>query len=328
MKSTERQRCPSDDRVYVKCSKLGESWPQIGWLCETEANEGQRYLERLQPPTQQHGQYFYRVVHPAGMNLLSGPDESSPPLPDTIPIGSVIEASDKFTPMGASTTFVYCHSPQGYFAERHLDGAATAVSNSDNEIQCEATPCPDAVEKSSVEVREVYSVIAPEGTHERSSPLLTAMEGELLTRGTAFTSTCRHEVTYEGIGSVIFVKKDDNKWVRVEAAGEMLLNLVTDSVELGPYTYVVRHEHGVVVKSAPGFKSLPKQPHRILYMGKVFQVDEKRTRAKDIATSDSPAVFLKLANDEGWVCEMRQKTRICEEVKSSPPATNTQPVEN
>ncbi len=325
LKSTERQRCPSDGCVYVKCSELGEARPQTGWLCEIEATtEGhQRCLEHLNPPTQQHGQYFYCVVHPAGMKLLSRPDENASYLPHVIPMGSVIEASNKFTPMGASTTFVYCHAPQGYFVERHLDGAATVISSSDNEIQCEAIPCPDAVEKSYVEVREVYSVIAPEGIYERSSPFLTAIKGGLLTKGTAFTSTCYKEVSYEGIGSVIFVQKaSDNKWVRMEAAGTGLLKLVTDSVELGPYTYIVIHEHGVVVQSAPGFNTLPKRPHKILPMGKVIQVEEKRIRAEDIVASDSPTVFLKLANDEGWVYEMRQYTRICQEVKKNSSVTN------
>ncbi len=329
LKCTERQRCPSDVFVYVKCSKLRAAWRQTGWLCEMEATEDQRCLEHLNPPTLQHGQYFYCVVHPAGMNLLSRPDESAPCLPHAIPMGSVIEASDKFTPMGASTTYVYCHAPQGYFVERYLDGAATVIRISDNQIQCEAIPCPDALEKSYVEVREVYSVIAPEGTHERSSPYLTAMEGELLTKGTAFTSICRIEVSYDGIGSVIFVQKSGgNKWVRVEAAGRRLLKLVKDSVELGPFTYVVTHEHGVVVQSAPDFNALPKRLHKILHMGKVFQVEEKRIRAKDIVASDSPTVFLKLANDEGWVYEMRRNTRICQEVKKSSSVIDMRPVEN
>ncbi len=318
--------------MYVKYSKLRAAWRQTGWLCEMDATEGQRCLEHLNPPNVQHGQYFYCVVHPDGMKLLSSPDESAPYLPHAIPMGSVIEASDKLTPMDSSTTYVNCHTQQGYFVERYLDGGATTlIRNSDNEILCEAIPCPDALEESCVEVKEVYSVIAPEGTHERLSPYLTAIEGELLTKGTGFTSLCRIEISYVGIGSVIFVQKSDcNKWVMVEAAGRKLLKLVTDSVELGHFTYVVTHEHGVVVLSVPDFNALPKRPHKILHLGNVFQVEEKRMRVEDIVASDSssPTVFLKIANGEGWVYEMRRNTRICQEAKKNSSVTDMRSDEN
>lgn len=59
---------------------------------------------------------------------------------------------------------------------------------------------------------------------------------------------------YEGIGEVAFVMREtDELWVRANRPGlALMLDVFTDVVEYGAFTYRVCHENGVVVRTAPG----------------------------------------------------------------------------
>lgn len=62
---------------------------------------------------------------------------------------------------------------------------------------------------------------------------------------------------YEGVGEVAFIKRAaDGLWVRANRPGmPLLLDLITDRVEAGAFTYRVSHENGVVVRTAPGLEA-------------------------------------------------------------------------
>jgi hypothetical protein len=53
-------------------------------------------------------QFFYRVVQPGGARLHSKANVKSPLMDAVIAEGSIIEASDKFTPVGSAMTYVKC----------------------------------------------------------------------------------------------------------------------------------------------------------------------------------------------------------------------------
>ena len=53
-------------------------------------------------------QFFYRVVQPGGARLHSRADPHADLLETVIPEGAIIEASDKFTPVGSALTYVKC----------------------------------------------------------------------------------------------------------------------------------------------------------------------------------------------------------------------------
>lgn len=59
---------------------------------------------------------------------------------------------------------------------------------------------------------------------------------------------------YEGIGEVAFVMREtDELWVRANRPGlALMLDVFTNAVEFGAFTYRVSHENGVVVRTAPG----------------------------------------------------------------------------
>lgn len=64
---------------------------------------------------------------------------------------------------------------------------------------------------------------------------------------------------YEGIGEVAFVMREtDELWVRANIPGlALMLDVFTNIVEYGAFTYRVSHENGVVVRTAPGMEAPP-----------------------------------------------------------------------
>jgi hypothetical protein len=324
-KSSERVRDISDGTVYVKVTSGDSVFSRTFWLPETRGQE--RLLEPLEPPRCEHGQYFYRVTHEEGYRLSAGPRLDSGMLDEVLPRETVIEACEKFTPVGSPVTFVKCTRRPGFMFEKRGSAESPFILGSKGEKACEPIPCPEGQEVERVEGRAVYRVTAPEGIAVREVAHLSAAEGEVLPAGAAFSSMCRLEMTFgPGIGKVTFLQRtQDGRWVRASSLGAILVEEVKDCVETGSFYYTVIHEHGVVVRSAPDLHALPAKPHTILPMRRIFRVKERVRRAEDIVTSDNPTVFLRVDSDqlpisgEGWVFEKRQSTRICEEVTSRVP---------
>lgn len=69
---------------------------------------------------------------------------------------------------------------------------------------------------------------------------------------------------YDGIGEVAFVMRTiDGLWVRANRPGiGLLLDLITDRMEAGAFTYRVSHENGVLVRAAPGLNAPPVKVRR------------------------------------------------------------------
>lgn len=340
-RSEERFEDISDGTMYVKVATNKDSWARSGWLMERLGEE--KWLQAMAPPHRQIGQFFYRVAHPDGVRLHTKASVSSPLHTNIIPAGSIIEASEKFTPVGSTVTYVKCDIKRGFLFEPAIPtivpplpplpspppavpgipGRPAVRDPETGEVLIESVGCPIGETISEELGHFIFRVTIDSGILVRSEAHITAEPGEALRPQTAFAATARLCKRFEGLGEVVFVQRAvDGGWIRATKSGVTLLELVSDKIEKGPFTYVVIHENGVVVRSAPDLHAAPAKPHTIMPVRKVFQVSERVQKAEDIVSSASPTVFLKIADfgassgtvHEGWVFEKRGSTKICEDL--------------
>ncbi|KAG5192099.1 hypothetical protein JKP88DRAFT_293977 [Tribonema minus] len=303
-----------------------DSCGRSGWLFEALGDE--RWLKPVAPPQRRVGQFFYRVARRSGARLYSKASADAALQPTVYAHGTVLEASQMYTPVGSTVTFVKIDirsSAATAAASTATAGTARPAAYDRNdptaELTFEEVGCPEGTTIEEEQGHFVFRVTVESGILVRDSPHVTAKPGEALRQGTAFAATRRVCVRYEGLGDVVFVQRaQDQAWVRATKAGLSLLELVLDRVEQGPFTYVVVHENGVVVRSNADLHAPPALPHTIMPVRRVFQVSERVQKAEDIVSSPAPTVFLRLADTpgtegrEGWVFERRGSAFICQDV--------------
>ncbi|CAN0085822.1 unnamed protein product, partial [Scytosiphon promiscuus] len=167
-------------------------------------------------------------------------------------------------------------------------------------------------------VRRLYRVREDKGVEAIRTPDIVAPAADTIPVGTAFYGKAEVVKHYEGIGEVAFVMREtDELWVRANRPGlALMLDVFTNAVEYGAFTYRVCHENGVVVRTAPGLDAPAVKPRRILPVTKLVSVCERLTRAEDILTLSRPPTFLRqgLAGNDGWVFDRRAHTLVCEDV--------------
>eukprot|EP00903_Cladosiphon_okamuranus_P018091 g16649.t1 len=165
-------------------------------------------------------------------------------------------------------------------------------------------------------VRRLYRVREKSGVEATRTPDIIAPAADLIEAGTAFYGKAEVVKHYEGIGEVAFVMREtDELWVRANRPGlALMLDVFTNAVEYGAFTYRVSHENGVVVRTAPGLDAPVIKPRRILPVNKLVNVCERLTRAEDILALSRPPTFLRLAGNDGWVFDRRGHTLVCEDV--------------
>eukprot|EP00752_Nemacystus_decipiens_P005964 g5386.t1 len=165
-------------------------------------------------------------------------------------------------------------------------------------------------------VRRLYRVREESGVEATRTPDIVAPAVDHIEAGTAFYGKAEVVKHYEGIGEVAFVMREtDELWVRANRPGlALMLDVFTNAVEFGAFTYRVSHENGVVVRTAPGLDAPAIKPRRILPVNKLVNVCERLTRAEDILALSRPPTFLRLAGNDGWVFDRRGHTLVCEDV--------------
>jgi len=107
--------------VYLRLSPDADPWmPQWmagfapftgrGWVFETywSSNGCTRVAEPVDPPCYVRGEFWYEVVHPLGLLPVAYPSLDAEPADDAVasPLGSMVRATEKFTPPGADITYV------------------------------------------------------------------------------------------------------------------------------------------------------------------------------------------------------------------------------
>lgn len=241
------------------------------------------------------------------------PPPSPPPRPilDAARVSSMAQAREAINGKNSSTAGESVSANEQGSPARSKPGRAYAVSPVAVEVVNEKVRAAVTVQQRLYRVKAGVGVVAA-----FKAPDITSISMDVMKEGQPFYGKAEVVKKYDGIGEVAFVMRTiDGLWVRANRPGiGLLLDLITDRMEAGAFTYRVSHENGVLVRAAPGLNAPPVKPRRILPVSKLINVCERLVQAEDVIELSRPPVFLRLAGNDGWVFDRRGHTLVCEDV--------------
>jgi len=319
---------PMDENItYVRINASKDKWMRSGWVFEKLISHDQRQqlvetpiLERVTAPKHVTGTFFYEVIRREGIRLHVLQSVQSRMTKDTYLCGTILEVSEKHTPLGSTTTFCRVDDSRGGFVLEDATGNIMNFWDTQGLRQCEA---PRAIRTNNYGTNQSrtnnygtnqtrradpetqYEVVSEGGVYSRAEPALGAIQPALIKCGEVFIATEKAVQEYSpgvnhGEPITWLRRKDYNDWVRTEKCGIKLVEEVQDRIEEtgGPWEYTIVYEYGCYIRRAP---RMDAERLDILNCGEKISVKKKLTYARDLKAKEK-TVFLQIDDGENkWI---------------------------